>query len=244
MPGYIHHVEWCVSDLQTQVQVLVSHYGFEPIAKRVRKIDEKWLAEQILVQSGATVFLLTQKSRLTKTSTVQAVQANEYPVLVCCDQDHIRDTVFNVCLVVGQYVNEITAKIEAFEPSSVLVHPNDKCTGLLSVVKSCCGNIIHTLLEKKFKILPGFEEIGDKSAFGKSWNDNCLRTTHMDHVTYVCHQGQSQKILQWYHKMFKMRRFFVNPQVNSKIKIPREIATWKVCLQFLNFGGKTQTLEF
>ena len=109
MPGYIHHIEWCVSDLKSQVQVLVSHYGFEPIAKRVRKIRENVVVEQVIVQSGATVFLLTQKSR-TDSDNVEDVKPNEYPLMVCCEnQDHFRDTVFNVCLVVGQYVNEITA---------------------------------------------------------------------------------------------------------------------------------------
>ena len=39
MPGYIHHIEWCVSDLQNQVQKLVSQYGFQPIGQRIRKVQ-------------------------------------------------------------------------------------------------------------------------------------------------------------------------------------------------------------
>ena len=94
--------------------------------------------------------MLTQKS---KTSTVQAVQVqdDEYPVLVCCSgQDHVRDTVFNVALKVGPNVDEITEKIQDLDAKSVLVAPNDKCQTRLSVVKSCCGNVIHTLLEHDF----------------------------------------------------------------------------------------------
>ena len=69
MPGYIHHIEWCVSDLQNQVQKLVSQYGFQPIGQRIRKIQNildvktHWVVQQVAVQSGDTIFIITQKSR-------------------------------------------------------------------------------------------------------------------------------------------------------------------------------------
>ena len=237
MPGYIHHVEWCVSDLYGQVQVLVSHYGFEPVAQRLRKIQDDFVVEQIFVQSGATRFMLTQKTR-TVQAKVRSVQDDEYPVLVCCPgQDHVRDTVFNVALKIGPNVDEITEKIQDLDANSVLVAPNDKCHSRLSVVKSCCGNVIHSLLEKDFDPYPpGFEAI--QTNVGQVWNENWLRTTHMDHVTYVCHPGQSQKILQWYNSVFKMKRFLVNPQesiedgveisgdVNMRLSVGEWLSSW------------------
>ena len=69
MPGYIHHIEWCVSDLQNQVQKLVSQYGFQPIGQRIRKVQNildvktHWVVQQVAVQSGDTIFIITQKSR-------------------------------------------------------------------------------------------------------------------------------------------------------------------------------------
>ena len=69
MPGYIHHVEWCVSDLKSQVKKLVSQYGFEPISQRTRKIENafdlktQWIVQQVAVKSGDTIFIITQKSR-------------------------------------------------------------------------------------------------------------------------------------------------------------------------------------
>ena len=69
MPGYIHHIEWCVSDLQNQVQNLVSQYGFQPIGQRIRKVQNildvktHWVVQQVAVQSGDTIFIITQKSR-------------------------------------------------------------------------------------------------------------------------------------------------------------------------------------
>ena len=248
MPGYIAHVEWCVSDLYDQIQTLVSSFGFEVVAQRVRRIQDDFI-EQIIVQSGATRFMLTQKS---KTSTVQAVQVqdDEYPVLVCCSgQDHVRDTVFNVALKVGPNVDEITEKIQDLDAKSVLVAPNDKCQTRLSVVKSCCGNVIHTLLEHDFDPYPpGFEAF--KTNVGQVWNENWLRTTHMDHITYVCHQGQSQKILQWYNSVFKMKRFLVNPQesisegveipgdVNMRLSVGEWLSSWMCREEGVQFQGQ------
>ena len=63
MPGSIHHIEWCVSDISYQVRNLVSNFGFNPIGQRTRKINSIWKVQQILVKSGETVFLITQKSR-------------------------------------------------------------------------------------------------------------------------------------------------------------------------------------
>ena len=106
---------------------------------------------------------------------------------------------------------------------SIIMQPYDIGNVMrLSVIKSCCGNIIHSILENneeenpgKFSNLPGFEMMSetDQISFGIPWDKNCLKTSHMDHVTYVCQAGDSRKILQWYHDIFKMKRFLVDPQV-------------------------------
>ena len=64
MPGYIHHVEWCVKDIHSQVNKLITQFGFQIVGHRIRHIPPKWQIRQIIVQSGATVFILTEKSRL------------------------------------------------------------------------------------------------------------------------------------------------------------------------------------
>ena len=64
MPGYIHHVEWCVKDIHGQVNKLITQFGFQIVGHRIRHIPPKWQVHQIIVQSGATVFILTEKSRL------------------------------------------------------------------------------------------------------------------------------------------------------------------------------------
>jgi hypothetical protein len=158
-----------------------------------------------------------------------AVEVNEkdYPVLTCCgsENDHKRDTVFNVSLSIGHHVlDHVTGQIKDLDgPDCVIIEPIKLSDDIrLSVVKSCCGNVIHTLIDKKSNsdfdsdFLPGFKkaEKNNKLFFGQQvWSENSLRTTHMDHVTYVCHPGESRKILNWYGDIFKMKRFLVSRQV-------------------------------
>ena len=52
--------------------------------------------------------------------------------------------------------------------------------------------------------LPGFEHVSDPPPHPL--------TTSMDHVTYVCHAGESKRILEWYSHCFGMKRFLVNSQ--------------------------------
>ena len=63
MPGYIHHVEWCVKDIKNQVNKLISHFGFHIVGQRIRHVQPCWKVQQVLVQSGDTLFLLTEKTR-------------------------------------------------------------------------------------------------------------------------------------------------------------------------------------
>ena len=140
---------------------------------------------------------------------------DEFPLQTCCgNTEHSRDTVFNVSLNIGSQFDDILEKFVEMEGLQNVLDPVQSIKDCrYSVIKSCCGNIIHTLLDKKSKF-PGFENVSEN--YGQIWNDNCLSTTHMDHVTYVCEEGQSQRILSWYSDLFKMQRFFVNPDEDEK----------------------------
>lgn len=246
MPGYIHHVEWCVSDLQNQVQKLVSQYGFQPIGKRIRKIQNildvktHWVVQQVAVQSGDTIFIITQKSRTSsyENQHIEKAKNDEIPVLTCCqDKDHKRDTVFNVALTVGSHLEKIVEKVKSRHGiEHILVPITSTFDSRLSVIKSCCGNIIHTLLDRKSSF-NGFEKVEKLEAFGKPWTNKLYATSHMDHVTYVCRKGQSSEILAWYGDIFKMKRFLVNPQeskggveiagdVNMRLTVGEWMSSW------------------
>ena len=65
MPGYIHHIEWCVSDLDGLSDQLINQFGFREISGRKTRTDsgpDSFLVRQKVLKSGLTVFLLTEKS--------------------------------------------------------------------------------------------------------------------------------------------------------------------------------------
>ena len=64
MPGYIHHIEWCVSDLDGLSDQLINQFGFREISGRKTRTDsgpDSFLVRQKVLKSGLTVFLLTEK---------------------------------------------------------------------------------------------------------------------------------------------------------------------------------------
>ena len=147
----------------------------------------------------------------------------EYPILTCCQgEDHVRDTVFNVCLKLDEdIIDSITKAVNDKDgPKSIIQSPFNHGNVRVAIIKSCCGNIIHSLIAYKDHgdfILPGFEPLTNEGQcqFETPWNENYVKTSHMDHVTYVCNSGESKKILEWYHEIFNMKRFLVSPQVST-----------------------------
>jgi hypothetical protein len=61
MPGYIHHIEWCVSQLDNLSDQLVNQFGFRVIAERQVKLHDHSEVKQLVLKSGLTQFMLTEK---------------------------------------------------------------------------------------------------------------------------------------------------------------------------------------
>ena len=234
MESFIHHIEWCVKDLEKTVNLLIDKYGFYLISERhsyKQPSEGKNFMDnnvyQKVVKSGSTVFILTQNNS-TNISDVSLKWSAGYPILTCCcrKEDHVRNTVFNVCLE----VKDVDAATEravkySFNYGSVrviLIPPTtieygSKCKLRYSVVRSICGNIIHTLINTKeyryqdAPFLPGFIDVhinGYSNAHPHNDINNTL-TSFIDHVTYVCKIGESKSILQWYQNCFGMERFLI-----------------------------------
>ena len=185
------------------------------------------MTRQNVVRSGETVFILTQNDCLNSGDLARAQQSaidrNEFPFLTCCksSKDHARDTVFNVCLEVGD-VEKVTESVRKQGKTSQPILKETTVMGEMkkpskcSVVQSPCGNVVHTLIETQVRegqpFLPGFKPVplskpGDKLVDG----GGALMTSLIDHVTYVCRSGETREILDWYSACFGMKRFLVNP---------------------------------
>lgn len=76
-----------------------------------------------------------------------------------------------------------------------------------AVIKSCLGNVIHTLLDTsqyKGDFLPGFISETDTCM------DDNSHVTHFDHVTLACHEGRINEAMKWYESCLGMKRFLIN----------------------------------
>ncbi|XP_076070050.1 uncharacterized protein LOC143041839 [Oratosquilla oratoria] len=105
-------------------------------------------------------------------STNQSPSNSEHWTVFCCrdQEDHVIDSVFNVALVVKD-VDVLTERVRA-KGGEVLREPCDIKDefGVVryAIVGSCCGNVVHTLLDKQGysgEFLPGFCVVhGDKDS--------------------------------------------------------------------------------
>jgi 4-hydroxyphenylpyruvate dioxygenase-like putative hemolysin len=140
---------------------------------------------------------------------------NETWTRFCCDKDTGHDHIDSVFKVAVE-VHDIASSLEHIKTAgaSILhdVKELNSSDGVVksAVVKSCCGNVVHTIIEKKGYegwFLPGFHYISEEAsdAFQRS-----VKTTHFDHFTLACRVGETDGIIQWYERVFGMKRFVTN----------------------------------
>ena len=280
MESFIHHIEWCVENLEETEKILSDKYGFKLISQRdiyhssLAYSDRNIITvSQKVLQSGKTVFILT-KNNCQKEGTVDVGQNASYPSFTCCsyEKEHKRDSVFNICLEVKD-VDAITKRIIEYDDegeAAIVTQPTniyygENCRLRFSVVRSKCGNIIHTLINtqgyrqaKNVPFLPGFVDINEKTISSSHQSANKLHplTSFIDHVTYVCHFGESKKILDWYKSCFGMERFLISEaekaedegveiggDVGMRLTVGKWISSWMCREEGVKFGDSECNAE-
>ncbi|XP_033632579.1 4-hydroxyphenylpyruvate dioxygenase-like protein [Asterias rubens] len=127
-----------------------------------------------------------------------------------------QDTVFNVAFEVYDVPGAICKAeengAEVLCRPTVVRDPISEGHVTIAAIKSCVGNVIHTLVDSSSYegvFLPGFiAAVMSESEKSNSQHSPCL-LTHIDHVTFACPMGASNLILEWYEKCFGMKRFFL-----------------------------------
>ena len=145
---------------------------------------------------------------------------DEIPVLTCCqDKDHKRDTVFNVALTVGSHLEKIVEKVKSRHGvEHILVPIISTIDCRLSVIKSCCGNIIHTLLDRKSS-LNGFEKV--MYFFFLSNLKTKIKLMFLDFLLYISIllvEILSFKLLYFLIAIAKVFLLYEYPKLNLEIK--------------------------
>ena len=192
MPGWVHHIQWSVCDIEKTCKTLSNEFGFIVIASR---------KGEVVLRAGKTVFLLSQKNEV---KDLGRAKVSAYPRIDTFNSVQ-NDTVFNICLEVDDVASTFTSMVSngstAILPPETLYSLDGNV--IFALVSSPCPNVLHSLVNtSQFKgaFLPGF--INQK----QDEEDN-IGLTYMDHLTYVCTVGQAEKILSWYQKTCGMAKF-------------------------------------
>ena len=181
------------------VAKLRGEYGMRMVA--VREAGDNIEA---VMRSGSVTFLVSPASDL----VVKEQGGACYPLL-SSGRPHT-DTVFNICLA----VESVTAARErmvgagARDLCGPRVIGDEEGEVEMAAVTSPCDNVIHSLVNTDHYsgvFLPGF----------RAYEDTDVRAevsdlmTSIDHVTYVCGEGDTERILAWYRECCGMERFLI-----------------------------------
>lgn len=161
--------------------------------------------------------------------TVTSQEEEEWTVFCCgsIGSSHVVDSVFNAAIVVRD-VGAVTLRVEqrggrVIKQPRVLKDNDGEVT--YSIIATNFGNVVHTLVDKRNyrgAFLPGFN-MAQEETLSRDDKQRCCHesadddesvpvpvSTHLDHVAYVCDEGKSTEIIQWYEAIFNMKRFLVN----------------------------------
>ena len=196
----VHHVEFGVRNGDEFQRKFASQYKFVLFATRFLSSLKQW----VLKSHDATV-LVTQPI---------TDQLSNDPYFVPWSSESLIDTskndsVFNVALKVKNVencVNEMTRSGVTVlkEPQTLKDSQGSVC---FAVVKSCVGNVVHTLIQNEDYngiFLPGFDGLSS------DYDIESPLISHFDHIAFVLQQGQSSEVLDWYSRCFGMKRFLIN----------------------------------
>ena len=199
----LHHVELCVANGRKIVSYFTDKLGYSLRARRDTLLSQQWV-----VGSQKSTFVVTERK---KTNHVGSVPFSYF----CCSNNslHQVDSVFNIALEV-KHLESVTARMtkvggQLFHPVTEVEDNGGKVR--YSIVGSCCGNVVHTLLDKsqyKGSFLPTFDESAQTQGEEP--------ITHIDHLTYVCYPGESPDIIKWYQDCLGMEKFKTNPTEDLK----------------------------
>ncbi|XP_066945898.1 4-hydroxyphenylpyruvate dioxygenase-like protein [Macrobrachium rosenbergii] len=192
----LHHVEVCVKD-ERIIHLLRRGFGFTPFAYRLTPGASKLAlrsGNSVFVAVKRRKVDLDGESTNPNRHHRNGLpvdgdeghneagdgcpqDAGEHWTVFCCEgaSSHAVDSVFNVALVVKD-VDAVTQRVRS-RGGQVIREPTNLPAGgrkkgesghvRYSIVRSCCGNVVHTLIDKSNYggfFLPGFEAVGHQGA--------------------------------------------------------------------------------
>lgn len=126
----------------------------------------------------------------------------------------VKDSVFNVAFQVKDIdlcIQNLKSQGVTFTKPLQSVQDHD---GVIRtcVVKSCVGDVHHTLFEKRDysgSFLPGFLPVLDDNELNSDTTLDAMLES-FDHVALAVEMNTAMNVIDWYEKCFGMKRFLIN----------------------------------
>ncbi|CAF4704260.1 unnamed protein product [Rotaria sp. Silwood1] len=247
-----HHIEFHTIQSDYLLDLFIRVYGFQLIAKRTTFNYSQWFLKSYECQ-----LLISSVSNSNINNEIN-FNGDHYDILTSIilnetTRDFIldRDTVFNIAL----HVKSIQSILDRNSDVQVLVSHRKAIDEYGSIeyacVKSCIGNVVHTLIDTSQysgPSLPGFVQvsISEQNAFTQSMING------IDHITFAMPKHSALASVAWYEKVFGMKRFTVNQEDDPFQGFPVRVGTmgmrlfaseyWK-CAETACVNGKTSNLK-
>ena len=215
MINCLHHFEILTHSSQRLLNYFINGYKFNLVATK-----QTGNFTQYLINSNSINFLiinlaksdaLSEPAQHDSNYTTPLSYINKYNSSLYDTILNKNDTVFNVAFQVRDLdrilSNCLKHKANILRDKHVLFDKAKSEHGYVecAVIESCVPGVTHSLFDmSKYtgKFLPGFE------------SDNPLKMpqpindlTHFDHLTYAIYKNSSHQIIDWYKKIFNMKRF-------------------------------------
>ena len=220
----IHHIGVGVRNQDAVLDVLTAKLGFKEVAVR-----DSWSDHKVVVKKSGLAFVVTTcKTATTSADRTDDGTALEYPDFsyswrqpfavkdndICYTDLNVPDTVYEVCLEVSDVnqvlANAISAGAEVIKPFTEVDSEDGRIS--YAAVRSCVGNIIHTLVntqDYRGPFLPGFSSLHEVQSETNEASDTIGEVT-LDHLALCVSSGKTLDTIRWYEKVFSMPRLLVN----------------------------------
>ena len=213
----LHHLEIGTKEPEKLVKKLVQQYGLSPCAHRTSHG-----IHQIVLSSGSNIFLVvTDLSDESLANFDENNLPHFVPAKTVAEVKSKVNSVYNVAFQVED-ISVVASRIEKHHQVAPTIQSNVASDHLGSVryltVKSCVGDICHTLIDKNHyhgAFLPHFSPLDlPLSEYPPSRLLDLYN--FIDHVAYGLHEHESPAVLEWYSAVLNFKRLMTNSQESQK----------------------------
>ena len=224
MINCLHHFEILTNSSQKLLKYFIDGFNFKLVTSKCSASYE-----QYLIKSNSINFLITSIESpnlnnkhnhycAVNKPSLDIIQSKNILLYDCIrsKQNTVFNAAFQVTCIDKILKNCANHNVRVLRDKELLY---DKNFGYvqLAMIESCVDGVVHSLIDLndyKGQFLPGFETSNN---FKQPHLESNL--THFDHLTYAVERNKSKGVIDWYEKIFNMKRFMLYKEENEGLMV-------------------------